>query len=121
MSPNLTRLIVYKTLGMLVCIVPVTVAILSYFPLWLGGGGTEVLSGLAILLCTLAHAPLLRGLKRIFNSSASWAMWLVLFIAFLLLSEIAEQMTVISLVGFITNAIGAVLLKIGEEYREKKE
>ena len=119
MKENLTRLIALKTVGMLLCVVPVTAAILSYFPLWLGGT-TEVLSGIAVLLCVLAHVPLLRGLKRLFDTSASWAMWLVLFILFLFLSKIADEITVIAFVGFVSNALGAVVLKIAERYRTDK-
>ena len=117
MNENLGRFVIFKTLGILACTVPPTVAILTYFPLWLGGSGTAVLSGVAVLLCTLAHVPLFRAFKRLFTSSATWAMWLFIFILFLLLSKITEQMTVIAFVGFISNSIGAILFKIGDIYR----
>ena len=118
MDGRLTRLIVLKALGMAICVLPVTAAILYYFPLWIGGGGTKALSGFAVLLCAIAHVPLMRGLKRIFESSSSFAMWLCIFIIFLLLSEIADEMTVIAFYGFISNALGAVVLKIADRYRE---
>ena len=118
MTGNLKRLVFFKTLGILVAVVPTLATILFYFPLWLGGSGIEILSGFTVLLCVLAHVPLFKALKRLFNSSASFALWLVLFVAFFLLSRIADQMTVISFVGFVSNLAGAVLLKLGERYRE---
>ena len=35
---NIVYRIIFKTAGMLFSIVPVTIAILSYFPIWIGGG-----------------------------------------------------------------------------------
>ena len=46
------------------------------------------------------------------RAPASYTVWLVIFIAFLILSNIAHEMTVISFVGFLGNLIGAVLFKL---------
>lgn len=101
-----------RALGMLFCIVPATLAIISYFPIWLGEGGGKVLSGFTVILCVVAHVPIIKGIKRLFDSPASYTVWLVIFIAFLILSNIAHEMTVISFVGFLGNLIGAVLFKL---------
>ena len=44
---------------------------------------------------------------RWLQSFSSYVMWLLLFLLFLGLSRIADQMTVISFVGFISNLIGS--------------
>ena len=113
---NIVYRIIFKTAGMLFSIAPVTIAILSYFPIWIGGGGGKVLSGFTVLLCALAHVPLLKGLKKLFESPASYTVWLVMLIAFLVLSNIAHEMTVISLIGFISNALGAVMFKLADKF-----
>ena len=108
--------IALRTLGMLFCILPVTGAILSYFPIWLGCDGSKVLSGFTVLLCIMAHVPLIKGIKRLLASSASYMMWLIVFISFLILSNIAKEMTVISFVGFLGNLLGAVMFKLSEHF-----
>ncbi len=101
-----------RTLGLAVCIIPPVIAILSYFPLWRCGGRGQVLSGGAVLLLAIAHAPLIKWLKLRLESPASYTVWLALFIAFMIIASIAEQMKVISLVGFISNLAGALIMKL---------
>ena len=45
-------------------------------------------------------------------------MWLFTFILFYTMSRIADEMTVISLVGAISNAIGAILFRIAGRCNE---
>jgi hypothetical protein len=47
-------------------------------------------------------------------------MWFIIFVLFLLLSEIADEMTVISATGFIGNCIGALLFKLADRVGKKK-
>ena len=46
--------------------------------------------------------------------------WLVLFVLFFMLSKIANEMTVISFVGFVSNVTGAILFYIAKRIREKE-
>ena len=46
-------------------------------------------------------------------------MWLVSFLIFFCLSRIADEMTVISFVGFVGNLIGALFFHLGR--RERSE
>lgn len=105
------RGLLLRALGMALCVVPVTVAILSYFPLWLGEG-TKLVSGLVLLLLALAHAPLLRYLKRVLSGPSSLLMWLVLFVSFFALARIADEMTVISFTGLVSNGAGALCFRL---------
>ena len=116
---NLAYSLIFKTVGMLFCIVPVTAAILSYFPIWIGTGGVKVLSGFTLILCVIAHVPLIKAAKNLFKSPASYTVWLFIFVAFLILSSIAEEMTVISFVGFLGNLVGAVMFKLEGVFKSK--
>ena len=120
---NRSKNVLLYIAGLLFCTVPVLVAIFSYFPLWRDAGGGRVISGAALLLIALAWVPLIRVVKGFFATAAAYMMWLVVFVLFFMLSRIADEMTVISFVGFVGNAIGAVLFKLSgmkAEEREKK-
>ncbi len=68
-------------------------------------------------MLVLCFHPLMKHLRRIFATAASYVMWLFIFAVFLLLSQIAEEMTVISFFGFIGNLIGAVCFKFAKMRR----
>lgn len=95
-------------LGFLLCIVPPTLCTLSYFPLWQATGYESCIAGGTALLLAICAIPLFKMLKRGFATYSSYVIWLILFLLFFALSKIATQMTVISLVGFIGNLLGAV-------------
>ena len=118
---NLTKVLMLKALGIAVCVIPPLCAILSYFPIWVKREGACMLSGFALLLVTLAFIPFYKQVIRILKSPSAYMMWLIVFILFLLLSRIADEMTVISFVGFISNLIGAVILKLAEREERKAD
>lgn len=94
------------------CTVPVLCATLSYFPEWIEYGDGRAISGAFLLVLILAAHPLFKAFKMIFHSPASYVMWLVAFLLFFSLSKIAHEMTVISLVGFLSNLVGALLFRL---------
>lgn len=98
--------------GFLLCILPPAVCTLMYFPLWKAVGYESCIAGGTALLLALCAIPLYKLIKRFFTSYSSYMIWLILFLLFLGLSKIADQMTVISLVGFIGNLLGAVCFYI---------
>lgn len=113
--------IIFKLVGLFFCTVPPLAAILLYFPLWTDRGGAAALSGFALLLIVLAMTPLFNMIKLLFRTPAAYTMWFIIFIAFLLLSEIAQEMTVIAFVGFVGNVIGAIFLKRAGVSGDKKD
>ena len=113
---NLTKRILLKALGIIVCVCPVIVATLSYFPIWIEKEDACVISGLALCLIMIAVIPFYKYIINLIKSPASHTMWLIIFIIFFLLSKIADEMTVISFVGFISNLIGAILFKLAKIY-----
>ena len=114
--------LILKTAGLALCIVPPALATLFYFPVWISKGGEFVFSGLALILLIFALLPLWRAISKMLKSPAVYTLWLIAFIVFSSLSRIADEMTVISFVGFISNALGAILFRMSSgEARENDE
>lgn len=104
-------------LGLVCCIVPVLCATASYFPLWIERGAGTTISGFTLFIVILAFMPLLKFVRRILRSPASYTMWLIAFIIFALLSSIAEEMKVICFVGFVSNIVGALFFKSAKKFK----
>ena len=118
MENNRIKELTFTAAGIAISTLPVLVCALSYFPLWLKRGGAYVVSGFAVILCILALSPLVKFVKDALKSPASYVLWLSAFLLFLLLSRIADEMTVISFVGFVSNLIGAVFFRLSKKYSE---
>ncbi len=99
--------------GTAVSVIPTALAVISYFPMWVAEGGESILSGFTALLLILTAVPLFRLIRRLLHSPSAWMMWLVAFLLFFLLSRIADEMTVISFVGLVSNIVGALIYRIG--------
>jgi len=117
---NPTRRLLFNALGLAISVIPVTVAIFSYFPLWISRKDASLLSGISLLLITLAVIPLFKYFKQLLHSPSAPVLWFCTFIIFLLLSRIADEMTVISFVGFFTNFLGSLCFKIAKRYSEEE-
>ena len=113
--------ILFSTLGLAVCILPVVICILKYFPVWTARGGETIFSAITLILVAIAAVPLFSFIKKALRSPASYTVWLVFFIFFFLISKIAEEMVVISFVGFISNLLGALFFKISRKFHMRGE
>ena len=107
--------------GLTLSVVPPVVATVSYFPLWREEGGASVISGFCLLLLLISALPLARYAARRLSSPSVWMLWTALFLLFYLLGRIAEQMTVIALVGAISNILAAVLFRLARSRRMQDE
>lgn len=112
MKAKLYKGIILRTLGIVVSVLPPAITALSYFPLWCAAGGEYVVSGFVALLLLLCVLPLFNIIKALLRSPSVWVMWLIAFIAFFSLSKIADEMVVISFIGFVSNVVGAILFKL---------
>ena len=101
-----------RVIGLVLCVIPVTVSILCYFPAWRAEGGEVLLSGTTLLLLCMAAVPLYKLIAEKLRSPAAYTLWLIAFILFFLLSNIAQEMVVISFTGFIGNLLGAIAFKL---------
>lgn len=98
--------------GFVLCIVPPAICTLTYFPIWRMSGYASCIAGGTALIITVCFLPLYKFISRVIRSYSSYVMWLCLFLLFFALSKIAEQMTVISLVGFVGNLLGEVCFRL---------
>lgn len=120
MKPPKTNIFVSLGLhlaGFCLCILPPAVCTLYYFPLWREMGYQSCIAGGTALLLALCIIPIYKLIKRGFEGFSSYMMWLLLFLLFFGMSRIAEQMTVISFVGFIGNLLGSVCFYIAKRIR----
>ena len=108
-----------RVIGLVLCVIPVSVPILCYFPAWRAAGGEVLLSGATLLLLCMAAVPLYKLISAKLRSPAAYTLWLIAFILFFLLSNIAEEMVVISFTGFIGNLLGAIAFKLAGGKNER--
>lgn len=118
-KPNFVNYILH-ILGFSLCVIPPAICTLTYFPLWVDRGGSSCLAGGCVLLLTLSLLPLYKRIRAALVHGPSYLMWLVIFVLFHALSRIADEVAVISLVGFIGNLLGAGVLWIARR-RAKNE
>ena len=118
---NPTKRLLYNTLGLAISIIPVSIAIISYFPIWAKRNDSSLLSGLSLILIAVALVPLYKHIRQALKSPSAPLMWFFSFAIFFLLSRIADEMTVISFVGFITNIIGSLLFKAAKKLEKEAD
>ena len=107
-------------LGLALCILPPAVCTLLYFPMWQSAGGGRAFSGVCAFFVIISALPLYKALKALFRSPASYVTWILIFLFCFFFSRIAEEATVISFVGALSNIVGAVLFRIAKR-RERGE
>ena len=109
-----------RVIGLVLCVIPVSVAVLSYFPAWRAAGGEVLLSGATLLLLCMAAVPLYKLISAKLHSPAAYTLWLIAFILFFLLSNIAEEMVVISFTGFVGNLLGAIAFRLAGDKTDER-
>ena len=92
-------------------VIPAALCTLLYFPIWSTEGARSA-SGIGALLLVFSFIPICKGLKRLLSSPSVTTLWLIIFVLFFALSRIAEEMTVVSFVGFLSNLIASAVFKI---------
>ena len=122
---NPTKRLLYNAIGLAISIIPVSIAILSYYPIWAKRDDSSLLSGLSLILIAVALVPLYKHIRQALRSPSAPLMWFFTFAVFFLLSRIADEMTVIYFVGFVTNVIGSLFFKVarrlgGEDKNERR-
>ena len=93
---NHARRLMFNFLGLSISVIPVSVSILSYFPLWLRRGDASILSGISLILLGLALIPMYKRVKEVLRSASAPLMWFIIFVIFFLL---AKNVTLLKVVG----------------------
>ncbi len=108
------RRAVFRLLGLLFSVLPPLICTVLYFPIWRERSAEVMLSGISLILLALSVLPAYRLFVKYMRSPSAYMIWFIIFVLFLLLSKIADDMTVISFVGFISNLMGAVFFKLSK-------
>ena len=114
------RILLY-TAGTLFSTVPPLLATLAYIPIWSGRGGFAMLSGLAALMILLCFIPLFRLIRSHLKTPSAPLIWLIVFLTFFILAEIADEMKVIAFIGLIGNLLGAFFFRLAKRDQREKD
>ncbi len=114
------RTVIFKLIGLAISTVLPLSAVITYFPLWKERGAATMVSGISLCLILVSIIPIVRYLKYALKSPSATTVWFVLFVLFFFLSRIAEDMTVISMIGFISNLVGSFFFYLAKSKEEKK-
>lgn len=117
MKPN-TAYLAFNIIGISLSVIPPLLATVSYFPVFLEKGSGATVSGVALLLILLSALPIFKLLRRLLDSPSARTVWIITFIAFFTLGKIADEMTVISFVGAISNLIGSVFFALARRRKD---
>lgn len=109
----------FKILGFLFCIVPPLIVTVIKYPLWSANKGAT-LSVVSVILIVLCCIPFKKYLKEVWKNPSAWQMWLFIFLADIILENIAQMTKIISLVGFISSIIGAVMFQLSKRYETRE-
>lgn len=96
-------------------------ATLSQFPIWVERSSEATVSGLFLLLALISALPFLKQIREYFKSPSVWVIWCLLFVAFVVLRNIVEEMLIVSFFGMIANLIGAGIYKLGVFVAERPD
>ncbi len=114
----MTKRILLRLLGYVLCVLPPALATLERFPLFAREGGRPLLSGIALLLLLLTAVPLRRGLKkalaRFLSSPSAHGIWAAVFIFTALFARIAADIADIALIGTLSSLLGALFFYLAE-------
>lgn len=109
----------FKVLGFLFCIVPPLVVTVIKYPLWSASKGAT-LSVVSVILIVLCCIPFKKYLKEVWKNPSAWQMWLFIFIADIILENIAQMTKTISLVGLISSIVGAIMFQLSKRYETRE-
>lgn len=105
---------IVKTSAVIIDVAGPVFATLSKFPVWIEKSPKATVSGLALVLIAISCIPFIRQLKAFFKSPSVLSVWLIMFIALIVLNNIIEDMMYVAFVGLISGAAGTGIYKLGD-------
>ena len=118
---NRAKVFVLNIIGLTIAVVPTLLAVISYFPIWKERGAATMVSAISLCLILVAFIPLMRFMKSLLKSPSATTVWFILFILFCFLSKIANDMTIISFVGFISNLTASFFFSLALMRKENAD
>lgn len=110
-----------KVLALTLDIFPPLIATLTQFPVWVEQSAEATVSGVVLVLAFFSCIPFIKHIKAFIKSPSVPVMWLIIFVFLTLLQNIISQMIVVCFVGVISNTIGTIIYKIGDNLNKRKE
>ena len=120
-NPKRHKYAIFYLVGLLLATAPPIIAIITYFPVWKERSGAAVFSGGALLLVAIACIPLYKFVKEHLRSPSAPLVWLLIYLTFLTVRSIADEMVVISFVGFLSNLLASFFFKAARKRRAGEE
>ena len=111
---NATKGKMLKATALAVDVSVPAIATLSQFPVWVERDTASTVSGLGLVLIALSCVPFYRQIRDYFKSPSAPVLWLVMFLAFAMLENIASEIKIVCFFGLVANLIGAGIYKLGE-------
>lgn len=103
--------------GLAVSIAAPLIAAATQFPVWTENVEPAQISGMFVFVAILCTIPLFNHFKLALKSPSSALLWSIMFVVTWALSKIIDQIVIVSLVGAVSNIIGAVMCGIGNHLR----
>ena len=75
---------------------------------------------MSVILIVLCCIPFKKYLKEVWKNPSAWQMWLFIFIADIILENIAQMTKTISLVGLISSIVGAIMFQLSKRYETRE-
>ncbi len=114
-----TKGTIFKSLAIVIDVGAPLATTFSLFPLWVEKSSEATVSGLFLVFAFLSALPFIKQLKAYFKSPSSWVVWTVIFVLLVPIRNIVDEMLMVSLVGALSNMIGAVIYKIGSKFSQE--
>lgn len=118
---NRTKGAIIKGAAITLDVVAPLVATLSQFPLWIEKSADATMSGLCLIFILISCLPFIKQIREFFKSPSSWMIFTILFVFFVVMRNIIDQMLVVSFVGMIANIAGAGIYALGRHIGERED
>lgn len=109
-----------RGLSLLFSVVPAFLAAIYYFPIWYEADKFEiVLPAVGVLFFCICSIPLIRWVGQVIKSPSAPFIWTVMWLFLFTVEKIIEQLIIISGIGALGNAIGALLWAASRKGEDK--
>ena len=89
------------------------IATATQFPVWVEKSSEATFSGLFLLFAFVSILPFLKQIKEWFKSPSVPVLWVLMFVTFVLLRNIIDEMLAVCFFGMVANILGACVYKVG--------
>lgn len=118
---NATKGKIIKGIAVGIDVLGPLIATLSQFPVWVDKSAESTVSGLFLIFAFASAIPFFKQIKAFIKSPSVWVLWCVLFVFFVALQNIIDEMVIVCFVGMIANIVGAGVYKLGAYIGEKED